>query len=173
MTTTSSIRLTVCLLCFSCAATVDAQVGPRTTAPPPVDIKLVNTPRGIKIVRSSGLSPETPVLPAPGAPLEVSLASAQIRFLTATMEGTTKQTLCAGSGTCAIAVRYKLKEAEKSIYLIRAGGKLVFVTPDKFHTEGQSGVLRKGAITKIEEMGGPSVTFDRDTQFIVDFHIKE
>jgi hypothetical protein len=164
------------LLCLSCAPARSAQVGPRTTAPPPTDFSLVNIANGIKITRTPGISPEMPVLPAPAAPLEVGVASAQIQILTAAMNGSTKQTFCAGANTgvaCAVAVRYKVGKTEKSIYLIRAGGKLVVVSPDKFSGEGQSGVLRKGSIVRVEEMGGKSASFDRDTQLIVSFEVPQ
>jgi len=171
--TSRTIQLGFSLLCLLCAPSLNAQVGPRTTGPPPVDIKLFNTSDGIKMVRMVGALPETPVLPAPTAPLEVRGPSAQIRFVIATMNGTTKQTLCAGTRTCAVAVRYKIGSEEKSIYLIRAGGKLVLVTPDVFSSDGQSGVLPKGSIVRIDEMGGKSLSFDQDTQIVVDFHVKE
>jgi len=170
--TSKTIQFGFSLLCLSCVATLDSQVGPRTTASQPVDIKLFNTSNGIKIGMLGASSP-TPVLPAPAAPLEIDGGSAQIQFVIATMNGTTKQTLCTGSPTCAVAVRYKIGKTEKSIYLIRAGGKLVFVTPDKFKADGQSGALPKGSIVQIEEMGGPSVSFDQDTQLIVDFQTKK
>jgi hypothetical protein len=133
----------------------------------------VNTADGIKITRTAGISPETPVLPAPAAPLEVGVASAQIQILTAAMNGSTKQTFCAGSLACAVAVRYKIGKTQKSIYLIRAGGKLVVVSPDRFSGEGQSGVLRKGSIVRVEEMGGKSASFDQDTQLIVFFQVPQ
>ena len=174
--TPRTVYLGFSLLCLSCAPLPGAQVGPRTTAPPPTDFRLVNTADGIKITRTAGISPETPVLPAPAAPLEVGVASAQIQILTAAMNGSTKQTFCAGSNTgvaCAVAVRYKIGKTEKSIYLIRAGGKLVVVSPDKFSANGQSGVLRKGSIVRVEEMGGPSANFDQDTQLIVFFQVPQ
>jgi len=165
----SALRPTFWLLCLFCFASMNAQVGQRTTQNPPILIRLTNMSGGIKMVRMDGASPATPLYPEPGAPLELSGPLPQIRILTAKMSGATLQTFCAGDAPCAVAVRYKIGAAEKSIYVVRAGGKVILTTPDAFKTSGDYAILRKGSIVKIEEIGGTSVNFDQNTQFIVEF----
>jgi hypothetical protein len=154
------------------APAVQAQVGPRTTGQEPPKIKLYNVPSGIQLVRFAGLSPTAPAYPTPAVPLEVGSGTSNIEFLTATMNGKPIQRFCRGGRTCAVAVRYKVGTDEKSIYLVRAGGKLIVVAPDGFAGNADGAVLQGGSIQSIQELGGKSAPMPADTQMIVEFRIK-
>jgi hypothetical protein len=158
------VALVLSLLGLGAACASGAQKGDRTTAVA-VRLGFQNTDRGIEL-RRIGL--DTTIVPGPKTPLDISLSVPPTAILLS-VRGSTEQSLCAGSGACAVAVRYKIGNVEKTIFLVRAGAELLVFCPDAFRKTKDGALLRHAAIVRVQELGGATVTADQKTEVSADF----
>jgi hypothetical protein len=133
------------------------------------EASLRNTPQGIEFAHREGLEAE---VPGPASPLELTVPgkTEHIYMVIAAGNGATVRKLCHGSGACALAVKYKIGSAEKSIYLVRTRTTLLLVSPDPFNkVDDNSSVLANAAITGVGPIGGPFSPLPADGEIVADF----
>lgn len=137
-------------------------------------VSLGNTAAGIEFQYTPDLNLKW--LPGPKTPLEIS-SNGPSNGVTLTLSaetGTTKQSFCSSSGGCTVALRYKAGSAQHSIYLVRAGGKILVVSPDQFRKSGPyAALLRHASITSVQELGGASATPAQGERIIAQFQMNQ